>query len=252
MHRIGLLGGMSWHSTEQYYRRINTAVAHAKGGHSSAPLLIDSADFAEIRAFQIAEDWPAAGEALADSARRLVAGGAEVLAIATNLMHKVAPAVEAAVEVPLLHIGDAIADQAHRQGATTLGVLGTAPTMLDTFYRARLEAHGIDVLVPDPDTCTLLHRRIFSELTLGTFTDSTRVEFAAAMGDLRERGADAVVLGCTEIGILVPPASAPVPALDSVDAHVAALTRFCLNGDLPLGPGPLSGTASGVPASAAG
>ncbi|WP_460689709.1 aspartate/glutamate racemase family protein [Nesterenkonia suensis] len=243
-HRIGLLGGMSWHSTEQYYRGINTAVADARGGHSSASLLIDSVDFAAIRALQIEEDWDAAGEALADSARRLVAGGADAVAIATNLMHKVAPAVEAAVEVPLLHIADAIAQQArqqlqgHQRRPLTLGVLGTAPTMQDTFYRSRLEAHGIDVIIPDPETCSLLHRRIFSELTLGDFAERTRAEFITAMRDLRDRGAEAVVLGCTEIGILVPPATAPVPALDSVDAHVAALSRFCLTGEIPAAPGP--------------
>lgn len=236
MHRIGLLGGMSWHSTEQYYRGINQVVAEERGGHASAPMVLDSADFAEIRAHQIAEDWDAAGDALAAAARRLVAADVEALAVGTNLMHKVAPAVERAVDVPLVHIADAVAQAGHLRGAGTLGLLGTAPTMLDSFYRERLESHGLGVVVPDAETCRLLDRRIFSELTLGEFPETTRAEFLAAMEELQGRGADVVVLGCTEIGLLVPPETAPVPTLDSVDAHVAALARFCLHGELPATP----------------
>lgn len=237
MHRIGLLGGMSWHSTEQYYRGINQVVAQERGGHASAPMVLDSADFAEIRALQIAEDWDAAGEALAAAARRLVAAEVEALAVGTNLMHKVAPAVERAVDVPLVHIADAVAQEARRRGISTLGLLGTAPTMLDSFYRDRLEAHGLGVVVPDAETCRMLDQRIFAELTRGQFPETTRAEFIAAMEELRGRGAEAVVLGCTEIGLLVPPETSPVPALDSVDAHVAALARFCLHGELPAAPG---------------
>lgn len=233
MHRIGLLGGMSWHSTVQYYRGLNMAVADARGGHASAPLLIDSADFAEVRALQVADRWETAGDVLAAAAQRLVAGGAGALAIATNLMHKVAPAVEAAVDVPLIHIADAVAERARLAGHGTLGILGTARTMQDDFYRARLAAHGIDVVVPDPETCRTLDRWIFDELTQGYFTDPARSDFLAAMTALQARGADAVVLGCTEIGILIPPAEAPMPALDSVDAHVSVLSRFCLRGELP-------------------
>lgn len=233
MRRIGLLGGMSWHSTEQYYRGLNRLVAQERGGHSSAPVIIDSLDFSEIRAQQIAEDWETAGEALVASARRLAAAGAEAVAIATNLMHKVADVVEQEVDLPLIHIGDAVAQQARAQGVSTLGVLGTVPTMLDTFYREKLHSHGLRVVVPESETCALLHRRIFEELTLGTFQDPARLEFSAAMDGLRRRGAEAVVLGCTEIGILVPPETAPVPAIDSVDAHVAALAAFCLHGELP-------------------
>ncbi|MDN6605435.1 aspartate/glutamate racemase family protein, partial [Brevibacterium sp.] len=228
MRRIGLLGGMSWHSSIEYYTKINQAVAERLGGHHSARILLDSTDFADIRDLQITEDWAGADASLTATAQRLVNGGAEAVAIATNLMHKCAPAVEAAVDAPLIHIVDAIAATAKRQGHSTLAVLGTKWTMLDGFYTERLEEQGIRTLVPDEPTCLEVDQIIFDELTQGVFTDASRARYVEIMNDLKARGADAVALSCTEIGLLVPPETAPLPAIDSVDAHVAAIVEWMM------------------------
>lgn len=228
MRRIGLLGGMSWHSSIEYYTKINEAVAGQLGGHHSARILLDSTDFADIREMQIAEDWAGTNESLVATAQRLVDGGAEAVAIATNLMHKCAPAIEAAVDVPLIHIVDSIATVAKSQGYSTLAVLGTKWTMLDDFYTGRLESQGIRTLVPDEDTCIEVDQIIFDELTQGVFTDESRARYAEIMNDLKARGADAVALSCTEIGLLVPPETAPLPTIDSVDAHVAAIVEWMI------------------------
>lgn len=228
MRRIGLLGGMSWHSSIDYYTKINSAVAKRLGGHHSARILLYSTDFADIRDLQIAEDWAGTDASLTATAQRLVAGGAEAVAIATNLMHKCAPAVEAAVDAPLIHIVDAIATVAKRQGHSTLAVLGTKWTMLDGFYTERLEAQGIATLVPDEVACLEIDQIIFDELTQGVFTDASRARYIEIMKDLKARGADAVALSCTEIGLLVPPETAPLLAIDSVDAHVAAIVEWMM------------------------
>lgn len=228
MRRIGLLGGMSWHSSIEYYTKINSAVAERLGGHHSARILLDSTDFADIRDMQVAEDWAGMDASLAATAQRLVEGGAEAVAIATNLMHKCAPAIETTVEAPLIHIVDAIATMAKRHGYSTLAVLGTKWTMLDGFYTDRLEAQGIHTLVPDEETCVEVDQIIFDELTQGFFTDASRERYVEIMNDLKARGADAVALSCTEIGLLVPPETAPLPAVDSVDAHVAAIVEWMM------------------------
>lgn len=226
MRRIGLLGGMSWHSSIEYYTKINSAVAKRLGGHHSARILLDSTDFADIRDLQLAEDWAGTDASLTATAQRLVDGGAEAVAIATNLMHKCAPAVEAAVDAPLIHIVDAIATVAKSQGHSILAVLGTKWTMLDGFYTERLEEQGIATLVPDETTCLEIDQIIFDELTQGVFTNASRARYVEIMNDLKARGADAVALSCTEIGLLVPPETAPLPAIDSVDAHVAAIVEW--------------------------
>lgn len=236
MRRIGLLGGMSWHSSIEYYTKINDAVAKKLGGHHSARILLDSTDFADIREMQVAEDWAGNDAALTATAQRLVDGGAEAVAIATNLMHKCAPAIEATVDAPLIHIVNAIATMAKRQGYSTLAVLGTKWTMLDGFYTDRLEAQGIRTLVPDEATCVEIDQIIFDELTQGVFTDASRERYVEIMNDLKARGADAVALSCTEIGLLVPPETAPLPAIDSVDAHVAAIVEWMMAENLALEP----------------
>lgn len=232
MRRIGLLGGMSWHSSIEYYTKINTAVAERLGGHHSAQILLDSTDFSDIRVFQLAEDWAGADASLAATAQRLRDGCAEAVAIATNLMHKCAPAIESTVDVPLIHIVDSIATMARDRGYSTLAVLGTKWTMLDGFYTERLEAHGIATLVPDEETCLEVDQIIFDELTQGLFTDTSRARYVEIMNDLKARGADAVALSCTEIGLLVPPETAPLPAIDSVDAHVAAIVEWMMAEEL--------------------
>ncbi|WP_240372895.1 aspartate/glutamate racemase family protein [Brevibacterium zhoupengii] len=232
MHRIGLLGGMSWHSSIEYYTKINTAVAQRLGGHHSAQIFLDSTDFADIRKMQLAEDWAGADASLAATGQRLQAGGAEAIAIATNLMHKCVPALEAAVDVPVIHIVDSIAAVAREHGYSTLAVLGTKWTMLDGFYTEHLEAQGLRTLVPDEQTCDVVDQIIFDELAQGVFTDTSRARYVEIMNDLKARGADAIALSCTEIGLLVPPETAPLPAIDSVDAHVAAIVEWMLAEEL--------------------
>ena len=229
---IGILGGMSWHSTIEYYRQINERVAAARGGHASARLLLASLDFAEIRDCQLREDWAAAGEILAREAAALERAGATSVAIATNLMHKVAPAVEAGVGVPLVHIGDAVADAAGRAGARTLGIVGTQWVMSERFYADRLARHGIAAVVPPQHAQAELDRIIFDELTQGVVTDASRAVFRDAFAALVADGAEAIVLACTEIMLLIGAGDASVPLIDSCEAHAGALARIAL-GELP-------------------
>ncbi|GEK80639.1 aspartate/glutamate racemase family protein [Agrococcus baldri] len=235
---IGILGGMSWHSTIEYYRAINERVAAQRGGHASARLLLSSLDFAEIRDCQLREDWAAAGEILAREAAALERAGATSVAIATNLMHKVAPAVEQRIGVPLVHIGDAVADAAGRAGARTLGIVGTQWVMAEPFYAERLARHGIGAVVPPAPAQAELDRIIFDELTQGVVTDASRAVYRAAFAALVAEGAEAIVLACTEIMLLVGAEDAAVPLLDSCAAHSEALARIALGELAPDGLAP--------------
>lgn len=228
MRTIGLIGGMSWHSSVDYYRGINAAVAEALGGHHSARLLLASVDFAEIRACQVAEDWERAGAMLATEAARLEQAGADAIAICTNLMHKVAPAVETAISVPLVHIGDAVAAAANDAGVTRLGILGTDWTMREPFYRDRLAAHGIEAIAPSDEDRRIVDDIIWSELTHGVATEASRAAYLGVIDRLVAQGAAAVVLACTEIQLLVGDDDAPVPVIDSLAAHVSALADVAL------------------------
>lgn len=219
MRRIGLIGGMSWHSTLQYYRVLQEETARRYGGHASAPVTIDSLDFAAVRALQLAGDWQAAGALLADSASRLEAAGADVVLIATNLMHKVAPAVEAAVGIPLLHIADAVAAAAP---GPTLGLLGTRWTMEEPFYADRLARHGLTTLTPGAPVRAEIDAVVFDELTQGIVSDRARTVLAAAATDLARRGADAVILGCTELELALRRGDVAVPLIDSMRTHALA------------------------------
>lgn len=225
---LGLIGGMSWHSTVDYYRLINSAVAEALGGHHSADIVMASLDFDRVRACQVAEDWAGADLLLADAARRLEGAGAGSVLICTNLMHKCAPAVEAAVGVPLLHIGDAVARAARARGASTLGVVGARWTMEDTFYADRLARHDITTLVPSPADREMVDRVIFDELTRGTVREESRAAYAATFADLASRGAEAIVLACTEIQMLTSDADSPVPLIDSMAAHASYAAEHAL------------------------
>ncbi len=228
MQTIGLIGGMSWHSTESYYRRINEQVAARRGGHASARIALQSLDFADVRDCQVRDDWRGAGELLAEAARRCEDAGADLVAICTNLMHKVFPAVEAAVSVPTVHIADAVAAVARRSGWTRLGLLGASWVMGETFYPDRLARHGIEVVVPDVAGRAEVDRVIFEELTQGRFLDGSRERYVEVMRDLADRGADAVALACTEIGLLVGPGQAPLPTIDSATAHADLLVDLAL------------------------
>ncbi|GAA3663458.1 aspartate/glutamate racemase family protein [Nocardioides ginsengisoli] len=228
LRTIGLVGGMSWHSTVTYYRMINEAVATVVGGHASASIALQSVNFAEIRDCQVREDWDRAAELLAEAAQRCVAGGAEILAICTNLMHKVAPQVEDAIDVPLLHIGDAVAAQASRNGWRTLGVLATQWVMDESFYESRLKERGIDTVMPDPDARQVVDGIIWDELTQGVVREESRRKYVEVIRDLADRGAQAVVLACTEIGLLIGPDDSPIPIIDSAVAHAEALASAAL------------------------
>ena len=228
MRTIGLVGGMSWYSTLEYYRVINTEVQRRLGGHASAQVALQSLDFAEVRRCQQDEDWAAAGRLLGNAARRCEAGGADVVLICTNLMHKVADAVADAIQVPLLHIADAVAAQAQQIGWTRLGLLGARWVMEETFYADRLAAHGISVVTPDAVGRAMVDRVIFAELTQGRIEPASRDAYAAVVADLADQGAEAVILGCTEIGLLLTDTDSRLPLIDSMQAHALAAVDFAL------------------------
>ena len=228
MRTIGLIGGMSWYSTLEYYRVINTEVQRRRGGHASASVALQSLDFETVRRCQQTEDWATAGRLLGAAAQRCEAGGADVVLICTNLMHKVADAVAASVRVPLLHIAAAVAAEANRHGWTRLGLLGARWVMEETFYADRLAAHGISVVTPGESERAMVDRVIFNELTQGRLEPASRAAYAEVVRDLAASGAEAVVLGCTEIGLLLTPADSPLPLIDSMSAHALAAVDFAL------------------------
>ncbi|MGL5811644.1 MAG: aspartate/glutamate racemase family protein [Nocardioides sp.] len=228
MRTIGLIGGMSWHSTLSYYRLINETVAARLGGHSSASITMRSLDFGAVRELQVNGDWDGATTLLTEAARQCVAGGADLMAICTNLMHKVAPAVEAAIDVPLIHVADAVAEVARREGWTRLGLLGAKWVMEETFYADRLARHGIEAIAPEAADRETVDRVIFEELTQGRVREQSRTAYVEVIGRLAERGAHAAVLACTEIGLLLEPGDGPLPLIDSTEAHAAALADAAL------------------------
>lgn len=229
MRTLGLIGGMSWESTAHYYRLINEGVRARKGGLHSAPLVMLSVDFAAIAALQHDGDWAGIEARMVDAAQRLEQAGAEAIAIATNTIHKVAPAVEAATGVPLLHIADAAAEAIVRAGYRRIGLLGTAFTMEQPFYRERLERHGLSVIVPNASQRAEVHRIIYDELVRGEVNDASRAFYRATIAALVDQGADAVVLGCTEIMLLVQPTDAAVPLFDTTALHAAQAVEFILS-----------------------
>ena len=231
MRRIGLLGGMSWVSTAEYYRLLNEEVSARLGGLHSADCIVRSVDFAPIERMQDEGRWEEAGAFLAREAVSLVGAGAEILVLCTNTMHKVADAIEAVSTVPLVHIADATAQEIRGAGFDTVGLLATAYTMEQDFYVGRLrDRHGLDVLLPDERDRRLVHEVIFRELCIGVIEDRSRREYRRVMADLAARGARAVLLGCTEIGLLVGADDAPVPVFDTTALHVRAAVELALRG----------------------
>lgn len=231
MNTIGLLGGMSWESTLPYYRVINETVRARLGGLHSAKLVLYSVDFHEVERLQHAGDWEAAGRLLAEAAQALQAAGADFLVLCTNTMHRVAPAIEAAVRIPLLHIADPTADAIRAAGCQTVGLLGTAFTMEQAFYKDRLrERHGLQVLVPDAATRAEVHRIIYEELCLGRTEEASRAYYRAAMAALVAQGAQAIILGCTEISLLVGQEDAAVPLFDTTAIHARAAAEKGVGG----------------------
>ncbi|HEU5037307.1 MAG TPA: aspartate/glutamate racemase family protein [Nocardioides sp.] len=228
MKRIGLIGGMSWESTALYYQLINQGMAERLGGLHSADCLLASVDFAPIARLQAEERWDEAGDILADKARTLEAAGADLLVLCTNTMHKVAPVIGAAVDIPLLHIADVTADAARSAGLTRVGLLGTAFTMEQPFYRDRLTAHGLDVAVPDAPARALMHRIIFDELCRGIVSPASREQVRDIVTGLVANGADGIILGCTEIELLITPEDSTVPVLATTALHAAAAVDAAL------------------------
>jgi aspartate racemase len=224
---IGLIGGMSWESTAHYYRILNEETARRLGGLHSAPILMHSVDFAPIEELQRAGEWGRSGEILAESAARLEAAGAGLIGLATNTMHIVADAITARLSVPFIHIADPTADALLNEGFGRVGLLGTRFTMEMPFYRDRLAARGLEVLVPEVDI-TNLNGIIYEELVKGIVRDASRAVYVRAIELLAARGADAVILGCTEIGMLIDDASSPLPVFDTTDLHAKALVDKAL------------------------
>jgi aspartate racemase len=228
MKTIGLIGGMSWESTVPYYRLINEAMKERLGGLHSARIVLYSVDFHEIEQLQRSGDWATAGQALADAARRLQAAGADVLLICANTMHKVAEAVEQAVDIPLLHVVDSTARTIRAAGVRNVGLLGTRFTMEQAFYTDRLREHGLQVIVPNQRDRDFVHRSIYEELCLGQFLDASREAYRRVIGELAQQGAEAVILGCTEIALLVKPEHAALPLFDTTRIHALAAVDYAL------------------------
>lgn len=229
MRTIGLLGGMSWESSAEYYRILNQGVRDRLGPTASAHCVLWSFNFAEIEELQHKDDWEGLTTRMVDAARRLEACGADLLLICTNTMHRTAPAVEAAVRVPLLHIADPTAERIKAAGFRKVGLLGTAFTMEHAFYKGRLaERYGLDVIVPGRDDRATVHRIIYEELVTGKVIPESRAAYRAIMTRLVEDGAEAIILGCTEIMLLVQAADSPVPLFDTTALHVEAAIESAL------------------------
>ena len=230
MKTLGLIGGMSWESTVPYYRLINQTVREQLGGLHSAKLVLYSVDFAEIEALQARGQWQAAGALLADVAQKLAHAGADGLVLCTNTMHKVADAITSAVQIPLLHIADPTALAIAQAGFGTVGLLGTRFTMEQDFYRSRLEQHhGLTVLTPPPADRDRVHQIIYQELCLGEVKAASRQTYLRVIADLQAQGAQAIILGCTEIGLLLGPGDSPLPLFDTTALHARSAALWALS-----------------------
>ncbi len=229
-HRmIGLIGGLSWESSAEYYRIINREARRRLGGVHSARSLMLSVDFGEIETLQHAGEWDRLGEAMGDAARRLERGGAELFLICSNTMHRMADDIAARVAIPLLHIADPTAQAIRAAGLSRVGLLGTAFTMEQDFYKGRMKAaHGLDVLVPDAEDRRVVHDVIYRELVAGIVRAESRDAYRAIIGRLIARGAEAVILGCTEIMLLVSQADSPAPLFDTTTLHAVAAVEQAL------------------------
>jgi len=232
MRSIGLLGGMSWESTAEYYRLINRGVAQRRGGLHSASVLMHSVDFADVARLQQIGDWPAAGRLLADAAVGLERIGADAIVLCTNTMHHVSGAIEAAIRVPLLHIVDPTATALQRAGVRRAGLIGTRYTMELPFWRERLlERFGIELIVPDADDRATVHRVIYEELCRGVIRPESRAAYSEIIGRLGQAGAEAIVLGCTEIMLLIGSADVRLPVFDTPALHADAAIAFAVGVD---------------------
>ena len=230
MKTIGLLGGMSWESTALYYQLINEGVKKQLGGLHSARIAMVSVDFQGIETMQARNDWAAAGQALAEAGQQVQSAGADFLLICTNTMHIVAPVIQAAIDIPILHIADATARRIKAGGIETIGLLGTNFTMEEGFYKDRLsEAYGLTVLIPPKSDRDIVHGIIYQELVLGEIKESSRAEYLRIISDLQQRGAEGVIEGCTEIVILVQQQHTDVPLFDTTAIHAEEAVLMALS-----------------------
>lgn len=229
MKTIGLIGGMSWESTVSYYQALNLGIKSRLGGLHSAKIILNSVDFADIERMQHADDWRGTAEILIQAARAVEAAGADFLMICTNTMHKVAPEITTAIDIPLLHIADATAAQLRADNITRVGLLGTRFTMAEDFYTGRLrDRFGIEVVVPDAPAQQTVHDIIYQELCLGDIKSDSRQRYLEIIERLAQRGAQAVILGCTEIALLVQQSHTPVPLYDTTALHAQAGINLAL------------------------
>jgi len=227
MKTIGLLGGMSWESSAEYYRITNEETKSRLGGHNNARSLLLTLNFHEIRELQQRAAWDDLARILQDAARQLEGAGADFIVLCTNTMHKVAPEIEQAVSIPLLHIADPTAEEVRAHGFQTVGLLGTKFTMEEAFYRERLEdKHHLSIIIPEQADRAIVHRVIFEELCHGRVIEQSRVEFQRIIDDLSRRGAEAVILGCTELGLLLQPEDSGVPLFDTTALHARAAVKL--------------------------
>ncbi|NUX56867.1 aspartate/glutamate racemase family protein [Paraburkholderia youngii] len=232
MKTIGVIGGMSWESSSEYYRLLNRHAKVRLGGHHNARSLLLTVDFASIEANQRAGDWQALGEQMADAARQLERGGADLVILATNTMHRVYESIERAITVPFLHIADPTGAALRAAGIERVGLLGTRYTMEQTFYTGRLrERYGLDTLVPDDDERADVHRIIYDELCHGNVDDASRKVYQRVIEHLAARGAQAVILGCTEITLLIKPEDSVLPVFDTTALHAQAAVEWAIGAE---------------------
>lgn len=230
MKTIGMLGGMSWESTASYYKAINEGIKQQLGGLHSAKIALYSVNFEEIEKLQHQGDWQATGNILSKAAQSVEAAGADFLLICTNTMHKVAPEIESHISIPILHIADATARQLQQDNITRVGLLGTRFTMEQDFYKQRLtERFGIEVIIPDDEDRTVVHDVIYQELCLGEIRDASRDKYRVIIQKLFEQGAQAVILGCTEIALLISDEDTKVPLYDTTEIHALAAVKVAIS-----------------------
>lgn len=229
MKTIGLIGGMSWESTVTYYQIINTVVKEQRGGLHSAKILLYSVDFAEIERYQASAEWNKSAEVLADAAERLEKAGADFIVICTNTMHKVAPDIAQRIHIPILHIADATAEVLCGEGIKTVGLLGTKYTLTQDFYKKRLIDKGLEVIIPEPDEIELINAVIYNELCRGLISDKSRMKYLDIIGGLQKKGAEAVILGCTEIGLLISKNDVNLPVFDTTLIHAQLAAQKAIN-----------------------
>ncbi len=228
MKTIGLIGGMSWESTITYYEILNKEVVAALGGFHSAKILMYNVDFVELEENMSSGNWDGNARILADASKKLEAGGADFIVIATNTMHKLVPQIEKEIKIPILHIADATASRIKQDGIKKVALLGTKFTMTQDFIKERLVKFGLEVIVPDEKDIEIVNNVIFNELCLGKVLDSSRREYQRIINSLKERGAEGVILGCTEIGMLISKKDSELPIYDTTIIHAKRAAKLAL------------------------